>query len=73
MKTADLLIELGTEEIPARMLPGAAADLEALLLDLLDRAGLPHGAARRYWTPRRLAVRVSGVAGATPAREELLT
>jgi glycyl-tRNA synthetase beta chain len=72
MKTADLLIELGTEEIPARMLPAAAADLEALLLELLDRAGLPHGTARRYWTPRRLAVRVADVAGATPAREELL-
>ena len=72
MKTGDLLIELGTEEIPARMLPGAAADLEMLLLELLDRAGLPHGAARRYWTPRRLAVRVADVAGATPAREELL-
>ncbi len=72
MQTADLLIELGTEEIPARMLPAAAADLEALTLELLDRAGLPHGAARRYWTPRRLAVRVADVAGATPAREELL-
>ncbi|MCU0231676.1 MAG: glycine--tRNA ligase subunit beta [Acidobacteria bacterium] len=72
MKTAELLIELGTEEIPARMLPAAAADLEALLLDLLDRAGLPHGPARRFWTPRRLAVRVEAVAAATPLREELL-
>jgi glycyl-tRNA synthetase beta chain len=72
MKTADLLIELGTEEIPARMLPAAAADLEALVLELLDRAGLPHGPARRFWTPRRLALRVDAVAGATPARQELL-
>lgn len=68
----DLLIEIGAEEIPARMLPGAAEDLEHTVLELLDRAGLAHGAAVRFWTPRRLALFVERVDAATPAREELL-
>ncbi|MBP7146828.1 MAG: glycine--tRNA ligase subunit beta [Acidobacteria bacterium] len=68
----DLLVELGCEEIPARMLAGAAADLARIVVEALDRASLAHGAAREFWTPRRLAVLVAQCAATTPEREELL-
>jgi len=70
--SADLLIEIGAEEIPARMLPGAAADLETAVLEVLDRAGLAHGASTRFWTPRRFALLVERVPSATPTKEELV-
>lgn len=69
---ARLVIEIGCEEIPSRMLAEAGRQLEALVVDLLDRAGLAHGASRPFYTPRRLAVAVEEVARATPLREELL-
>ena len=50
-----LLLEIGCEEVPARMLPGAAADFAGLVAAILDRAGLAHGAPRLFWTPRRFA------------------
>ena len=67
---APLLIEIGCEEIPARMIGPAARDLAALTLQLLDRAGLPHGAAAAWGGPRRLAVRVDEVAGRQVDRDE---
>ncbi len=70
---ATLLLELGTEEIPARMLPGAAADLARIVAEVLDRSGIAHGEVEALWTPRRLAVRVRETAPASPVREETLT
>lgn len=67
-----LLVEIGCEEIPARMLPEAAAELERGLIQILDKAGLGHGAPRRFWTPRRLAVLVPETDSATAAKEDLL-
>ena len=52
----DFLLEIGTEEIPARMIDAAREDFR-----LTGLAGLP-----TYSTPRRLAVLVSGVASAQP-------
>lgn len=60
----DFLLEIGTEEIPHWMIPGAVGQLEKL--DLLGAK------ARVDATPRRLVVRASGVPAATAAREEIV-
>ena len=59
---ADLLIEIICEEIPARMQARAAADLERLMRDHLDTAGLTYGAARGFVAPRHLTLYLEGVA-----------
>lgn len=68
-----LLLEVGTEEIPARMLRQAALDLERLVEDALETASLSHSASTPFWTPRRLAVLVEGVPARQPDREEFVT
>jgi len=68
---AELLLELFSEEIPARMQARAAADLERLVCDALKQAGLGWEKAAAYATPRRLALVVDGVPAAQPdSREE---
>ncbi|MFA6153369.1 glycine--tRNA ligase subunit beta [Mesorhizobium sp.] len=57
----DLLLELRSEEIPARMQRKAAGDLRKMLTDGLVEAGLTYEAAREYWTPRRLVIDVRGL------------
>jgi len=57
----DLLIELRSEEIPARMQRKAAGDLRKSVTDALVDAGLTYEAAREYWTPRRLTLDVRGL------------
>ncbi len=67
----DLLIELFSEEIPARMQPRAAADLKRLVTDGLVEAGLTYAAAAAFHTPRRLALSLEGLSGASrETREE---
>ncbi|MCC6306488.1 MAG: glycine--tRNA ligase subunit beta [Rhodobacteraceae bacterium] len=67
----DLLIELRSEEIPARMQPRAREDLLRLVTRGLAEAGLGHGSARAFVTPRRLALAVADLAAASPpVREE---
>jgi glycyl-tRNA synthetase beta chain len=61
----DLLLELFSEEIPARMQARAAEDLKTLVTDRLVAAGLPYEGAKAFVTPRRLALAVQGV----PARQ----
>jgi glycyl-tRNA synthetase beta chain len=61
----DLLLELFSEEIPARMQARAAEDLRKLVTDRLVDAGLVYEGARAFVTPRRLALSVHGV----PARQ----
>ncbi len=58
---AELLLELFSEEIPARMQDRAAADLKRLVCDRLTEAGLNFDAAEAYATPRRLALVVDGL------------
>lgn len=66
-----LLIEIHSEEIPARMQPRAADDLKRLFLDGFKAVGLKHGAARAYATPRRLTLVVEDLAAAqADLREE---
>ncbi|HDZ72585.1 MAG TPA: glycine--tRNA ligase subunit beta, partial [Aurantimonas coralicida] len=57
----DLLLELRSEEIPARMQRKAAGDLKKLVTDALVDAGLTYEGAREYWTPRRLTLDIRGV------------
>jgi glycyl-tRNA synthetase beta chain len=57
----DLLIELRSEEIPARMQRKAAGDLRKLVTDGLVAAGLTYEGAREYWTPRRLVLDIRGL------------
>jgi len=57
----DLLLELRSEEIPARMQRKAAGDLRKMITDGLVEAGLTYEAAREYWTPRRLTLDLRGL------------
>ncbi len=57
----DLLLELFSEEIPARMQKRAADDLRRFVCDGLKKAGLDFSTADAYATPRRLALNVSGL------------
>ncbi|MEL7416535.1 MAG: glycine--tRNA ligase subunit beta, partial [Pseudomonadota bacterium] len=54
----DLLIELFSEEIPARMQPKAAEDLKRLVTDGMVEAGLTYASAGTFATPRRLTLAV---------------
>ena len=65
-----LLIEIGCEEIPARMIANAAIELERRLLGILDQAGLAHGDHVAWGGVRRLAVRVENVQSCQQDREE---
>lgn len=67
----DLLLELRSEEIPARMQRKAAGDLKKLVTDALVEAGLTYEGAREYWTPRRLTLDIRGLtARSADTREE---
>ncbi|QRM54520.1 glycine--tRNA ligase subunit beta [Sinorhizobium sp. BG8] len=67
----DLLLELRSEEIPARMQRKAAGDLRKLVTDALVDAGLTYEGAKEYWTPRRLTLDIRGLnARSADIREE---
>jgi glycyl-tRNA synthetase beta chain len=66
----DLLIELFSEEIPARMQRRAAADLKRLMTDALVEAGLTYAGAVAHATPRRLALSVQGLTEESPTTTE---
>ena len=72
MERQTLLIEVGCEEIPARMIANAALDLERRLLGILKQAGLVHGEHVAWGGVRRLAVRVEGVQSRQDDREETI-
>ncbi|MGR3500451.1 MAG: glycine--tRNA ligase subunit beta [Limimaricola soesokkakensis] len=61
----DLLIELFSEEIPARMQARAAEDLKRMVTDGLVEAGLTYASAGAFHTPRRLALSVEGLSEAS--------
>jgi glycyl-tRNA synthetase beta chain len=61
----DLLLELLSEEIPARMQARAAEDLRKLVTDRLVEAGLAYEGAKAFVTPQRLTLAVYGI----PARQ----
>ncbi|MFU8862827.1 MAG: glycine--tRNA ligase subunit beta [Rhodobacterales bacterium] len=67
----DLLIELFSEEIPARMQTRAAEDLKKLVTNGLVEAGLTYAGAAAFSTPRRLVLAVEGLLANSPnLREE---
>jgi glycyl-tRNA synthetase beta chain len=66
----DLLLELFSEEIPARMQARAADDLKKLITDRLVAAGLAYEGATAFATPRRLALAVQGVPARQPDQKE---
>ncbi|RRA47193.1 glycine--tRNA ligase subunit beta [Acidipila sp. EB88] len=72
---ADFLLEVGLEEVPARMLAAAQAELGTRVSTLLERERLLAAGAvvTTYSTPRRLAVLVQGVAAQQADTEERLT
>ena len=66
----DLLLELFSEEIPARMQRKAAADLQKLVTEALVEAGLVYEGAKAFATPRRLALTVHGLPNGSPDQRE---
>jgi glycyl-tRNA synthetase beta chain len=72
---SDFLLEIGLDEIPARMIASAEAELGKRVNDLLARERLlsPDARLTTYSTPRRLAVLVEGVLASQADTEEKLT
>ncbi|WP_390910496.1 glycine--tRNA ligase subunit beta [Pseudosulfitobacter sp. SM2401] len=66
----DLLIELFSEEIPARMQTRAANDLKKLVTDGMVEAGLTYASAAAFSTPRRLTLTIDGTLDASPTTVE---
>ncbi|MEM6890444.1 MAG: glycine--tRNA ligase subunit beta [Pseudomonadota bacterium] len=62
----NLLIELFSEEIPARMQARAADDLKKLMTEGVVEAGLTYASAAAFATPRRLALAIDGLLAASP-------
>ncbi len=67
---SELLLELFSEEIPARMQVRAADDLRRLVGDGLKARGLETGEAKSFSTPRRLVLVIAGVPAKSPAISE---
>ncbi len=66
----DLLIELFSEEIPARMQLRAAEDLRKLVTNGLVEAGLTYAGAAAFSTPRRLVLTIEGLLAQSPTLRE---
>ncbi|MEO5773380.1 MAG: glycine--tRNA ligase subunit beta [Sphingomicrobium sp.] len=67
---ADFLLEILSEEIPARMQARARNDLSRMFAEELDKAGLTHGAVDVFSTPRRLALIARDLRDETQAMRE---
>jgi glycyl-tRNA synthetase beta chain len=66
----DLLLELFSEEIPARMQVKASEDLKRLVTDALVEGGLTYASAGAYATPRRLTLTLEGLSAESPTVTE---
>src|SRR5215467_8251703 len=66
----ELLLELFSEEIPARMQARAMEDLRRLVVEGLKAEGLAAGAAKAYATPRRLTLIVEDLPAESPSLKE---
>jgi glycyl-tRNA synthetase beta chain len=71
--SAELFLELGTEEIPAGFIPKALNDMQRLLCQELENARIAYGEVRTYATPRRLAISIADVAKQQQRQELELT
>jgi glycyl-tRNA synthetase beta chain len=70
---ADFLLEIGCEEIPARMIVDAEQELVLRITRLLGNERLTYGSVSPFSTPRRLAVQISGVLASQPDLTEQVT
>ena len=66
----DLLLELFSEEIPARMQAAAREDLKNIVTQLLVDRGILYEGARTFSTPRRVALAVQGLPARQPDQRE---
>ncbi|MGC1402372.1 MAG: glycine--tRNA ligase subunit beta, partial [Thermodesulfobacteriota bacterium] len=66
----NLLLEIGTEEIPARFIPGALQSLKLLTQERLNQSRLPWREMKTMGTPRRLAIFVYGLPLSQPDKTE---
>ncbi|HVF35031.1 MAG TPA: glycine--tRNA ligase subunit beta, partial [Candidatus Saccharimonadia bacterium] len=66
MSAPPLLVEIGTEELPPKALPGLAAAFRDGIVAGLAKRGIAHESARALWSPRRLAVLVEALATQQP-------
>ncbi|MEA1867196.1 MAG: glycine--tRNA ligase subunit beta [Thermodesulfobacteriota bacterium] len=73
MNTRNLLLEIGTEEIPAGFISGALDDLARLAGEYLDREHLTYEDVSTIGTPRRLVLFVRNLPDRQPDREEIIT
>lgn len=71
--TAEFLLEIGCEEIPARFLPGASQHLKQNIQKVLRDHSLGFDEIEAYSTPRRLIVHAAGVATTQPDRSQEIT
>src|SRR5437899_10790816 len=69
----DFLLEIGCEEIPARMIGAASEELRERVAALLSRERLSAGEVTHFDTPRRLAVMASGIAASQADLVEQIT
>ena len=65
----DLLIEIGTEDLPARFVRPLAEALAEGVAGGLDEAGIEHADVLSFATPRRIAVRIEAVAESQPPQQ----
>ncbi len=71
MNKHDLLLEIGTEEIPASFIPAALNHLKSTIRDRIERVFLPFDSIKVFGTPRRIAISVRGLAQKQADREEI--
>ncbi|MFO0726889.1 MAG: glycine--tRNA ligase subunit beta [Myxococcota bacterium] len=67
---SELFLEVASEELPAKEILGAVAELARFIVDRLDALRIGHGDAQTYATPRRLIVVVPDVVGRQPDKKE---
>jgi len=70
---AEFILEIGTEEMPARFVPKLAAELKKTFSKLLDEAMVENGGIETYATPRRITAHVASIADAQRQEEETVT
>ena len=70
---AEFILEIGTEEMPARFVPKLAGELKAVFAKLLDEAMVENGGVETYATPRRITAHVADIAAAQRQEEETVT
>jgi glycyl-tRNA synthetase beta chain len=70
---AEFILEIGTEEMPARFVPKLAVELKGIFAKQLDEAMVENGGVETYATPRRIIAYVSSLADAQRQEEETVT